>query len=92
MMLYLSKVILGSGLLWLLYRYRLQGVRMFRFNRVYLLLALATAYAAPLLPLHPAREVKTPIALPNWSEVPMVVSEPAAATSIWRAETILGLI
>ncbi|MEM6345230.1 MAG: M56 family metallopeptidase [Bacteroidota bacterium] len=52
MSLYLLKIILGSGLLWLVYHFWLQNAKMFRFNRAYLILALLAAYLVPLLPLH----------------------------------------
>ncbi|MEL7529753.1 MAG: M56 family metallopeptidase [Bacteroidota bacterium] len=52
MSLYLLKIILGSGLLWVIYHFWLQNAKMFRFNRAYLILALIAAYTVPLLPLH----------------------------------------
>ncbi|MFK7926389.1 MAG: M56 family metallopeptidase [Bacteroidia bacterium] len=52
MTLYLLKVVLGSGLIWLVYHFWLQNAKMFHFNRAYLILGLLGAYCVPLLPLH----------------------------------------
>ncbi|MEL6650272.1 MAG: M56 family metallopeptidase [Bacteroidota bacterium] len=92
MILYLGKVILGSGLLWLFYRYHLQEVRMFRFNRAYLLLALVVAYVAPLIPLHPAEVAEVQLALPDWNESQLILTESEATVPSWDLMEVVILV
>jgi bla regulator protein BlaR1 len=48
---YLLKTMLCSGLLLLVYRFFLQGEKMYRFNRFYLLFSIAFSFVVPFIPM-----------------------------------------